>query len=149
MCFRRGHPFLKFTLKELVSHFNSSIWGLQGPKRVSASAKKYCNLEAVSEVLEGKRCTPKDNTMGGFSVLHHSTGILLPLNSASVLEFDIISICKPWFFRDPIQIQIQYVGLTILLHVIQLTNLLIVKGRQRPKYGHRPTHRLLGVGKIL
>ena len=69
---------------ELVSHFNSSIWGLQGPKRVSASAKEYCDLEPMSEVLEGKYCTPRDNTTGskgGFSVLHHSTGILLPLYS--------------------------------------------------------------------
>ena len=99
MCYHRHHPFLNFTLNELVSHFNSKIWGHQGPQRVSASAKQYCDLE--SGILEGINCTPKDegsekigtigsDKMGRFSILHHSTGKRLPLLSCLAKAFGLI-----------------------------------------------------------
>ena len=38
MRFRRGHPFLRFMLRELVSNFKSSKWGNQGgPKFIGVS----------------------------------------------------------------------------------------------------------------
>ena len=33
MRFRRGHPFLRFMLAELVSNFKSSKWGNQGGQK--------------------------------------------------------------------------------------------------------------------
>ena len=77
MCYHRHHPFLNFTLNELVSHFNSKKWGHQGPKRISASAKQYCDMEPGRKMLEGISCTPKNNEyekMGRFSILHQSSG---------------------------------------------------------------------------
>ena len=82
MSFCRGHPFLNFTLYELAINFNASVWGNQGPMRVSASAKKYCDFESGLKMLEGNICIPKDNNTGkgdGFTILHHSTGILMHL----------------------------------------------------------------------
>ena len=90
MRFHRGHPFLLFTLSELVSHFDSSVWGQQGPKRVSESAKKYCDTEPGSAILEGVTCIPKDKNTGNqgvFSILNHSSGILMLLFSTLMVYF--------------------------------------------------------------
>ena len=82
MSFHRGHPFLNFTLKELAINFDPSVWGNLGPNGVSASAEKYCDFVSGNKMLEGNICIPRDNNTGkgdGFSILHHSTGILMHL----------------------------------------------------------------------
>ena len=88
MCFHRDHPFLNFTINELVAHFDPFTWGQQGPKRVSECAKQYCVLEQGSEKLEGINCMPKDDkfeTGGKFSILHHRSGIHKLLCSTKVM----------------------------------------------------------------
>ena len=80
LSFQRNHPFLRFTLDELVENFDSKMWGNQGPQRVTACIYKYCDFNPKS-ILEGEYCNPKDNKTssgGGFSVLHHSTGYAIP-----------------------------------------------------------------------
>ena len=81
LCFRKGHPFLKFLLGELVANFDAKKWGNQGPTRLTTCVKKYCNLTATNvkgtPTLEGELCAPNDDNIGqdrGFSILNRTAG---------------------------------------------------------------------------
>ena len=81
LSFRKGHPFLKFLLGELVANFDAKKWGNQGPTRLTTCVKKYCNLTATNvkgtPTLEGELCAPNDDNIGqdrGFSILNRTAG---------------------------------------------------------------------------
>ena len=135
MCFHRDHPFLNFTLNELVSQFNPLIWGQQGPKRVSECAKQYCVLEQGSEKLEGINCMPKDDkfeTGGKFSILHHSSGIHKLLCSTKVMaSFNF----KKLFYN--------------LVNIETNNCKKIYSWLWKTKHNLRTTYPLAGVGKVL
>ena len=103
MSFHSHHPFLNLTLNELVSHFNSKKWGQQGPRRVSESAKKYCDTEPGSTMLEGGTCIPKDKSTrnhGGFSILNQTSGMLMFLFPLWPYIFDLKNLAACFSIRE-------------------------------------------------
>ncbi|KAL7636297.1 UNVERIFIED_CONTAM: hypothetical protein RMT77_013056 [Armadillidium vulgare] len=55
MGFRKGHPFLNDCITEMTQHFDSELWGINGPKLITKIFRRRCHAELPDTTL--KNCS--------------------------------------------------------------------------------------------
>ncbi|KAM6161486.1 lactosylceramide 4-alpha-galactosyltransferase isoform 1-T2 [Erethizon dorsatum] len=49
LAFERRHEFLALCMRDFVAHYNSWIWGHQGPQLLTRVFKKWCNIHSLAQ----------------------------------------------------------------------------------------------------